>query len=226
MAAMISRAGKRRRVQSPESEEQHLDNDDDPGATDNDDPPPDDELPSDDDPPQDSPRLQRPQRRGFEPPIQQRPNSQTRKSAMSSLTFPPTSSPPPLPSQSQYISGRPSSPVSSLGLDSMIAIKDGGELQVTKECKERSKRKRFMISRGILSKDEQVQWRLLCEAVRMDYVQRGPDPPYESSTERSSHADDHESSAAITFRHRDMFGPDAPKLNDIQMTYVPSYSIV
>src|ERR1700692_1807249 len=97
VAAMIFRAGKRRKVQSPESEEQQLDNDDDPGATDNDGPPPDDELPSDDDPPQDSPRLQRPQRRGFEPPIQQRPNSQTRKSAMSSLTFPPTSSPPPLP---------------------------------------------------------------------------------------------------------------------------------
>ena len=154
------------------------------------------------DPYQDSPR------RGFEPSQQ----SQRRRSAMSPLrpaTFPPTSSPP-----------QQSSPVSNL--DSMIAIKDGGELQVTKERKERSKRKRFMISNGNLSKDDREQWSLLCEAVRMDYVQRGPDPRYESSAERSAHADDSESSAAIIFRHRDMFGPDAPKLDDIQMTYVPS----
>jgi len=60
----------------------------------------------------------------------------------------------------------------------------------------------------------------------MDYVQRGPDHPYESSAERLSHADDYESSAANALRHRHIFGPDAPKLDDIQMTYVPSYFIV
>jgi hypothetical protein len=64
-----------------------------------------------------------------------------------------------------------------------------------------------MINDGNMSKDDQDKWSLLCEAVRMDYVQRGPDPPYQSSTERSSHADDHGSSVAITFRyhHCDMF---------------------
>jgi len=125
LMAKVSKASKRRRVESEEE--------DDPGAKDT--------PENDDDPSQDSPR------RSFEPsPIQQ---SQRRRSAMSPfrpLTFPPTSSPP-----------QRSSPVSNLDLDSMIAIKDRGKLQVTKERKESPKRKQFMISDGNLSKGDREQ---------------------------------------------------------------------
>jgi hypothetical protein len=113
-------------------------------------------------------------------------------------------------------------------VDPMISIKDAPKSQLHMKPQPRMKPTCFKINDRSLSKEEKDKWSLLGEAVRMDYVQRGPDPPHLPLTENKPlFVNTKRSSSAISSRyhHPDMFGANAPKLNDPQMKLVPSNTI-
>jgi hypothetical protein len=112
--------------------------------------------------------------------------------------------------------------------DPMMSIKDAPKSQLHMKPQPRMKPTHFKINDRSLSKEEKDKWSLLGEAVRIDYVQRGPDPPHLPLTENKPlFANTKKSTLPISSRyhHPDMFGANAPKLNDPQMKLVPSNTI-
>src|SRR5205814_10026649 len=89
-----------------------------------------------------------------------------------------------------------------------------------KGCKKRS---RFMISD--LPEDEKPLWSMFLEAVRLDYVQKGPDNPAPEGERRGRKrlADNRELISMIKRRHRTMYGDDARPLAKREIEGVSTY---
>jgi hypothetical protein len=114
--------------------------------------------------------------------------------------------------------------------DDTCKVLDGPNLRgpsAEEKTTEKRLKKRFRITNNSNLTDKQKdQWRILCEVVRPDYVQRGPDQSAQSilGREKNSNSDDSQTMKSIDDRYHSLvlFGPDAPKMLPEQKDYVPS----
>ena len=113
--------------------------------------------------------------------------------------------------------------------DDVVEIKHGSPLrkrrmeEIDTDEKGCKKRRRFRISD--LPEDEKPLWSMFLEAVRLDYVQKGPDNPAPEGETRGRKrlADNRELISMIKRRHRMMFGEDARPLAKREIEGVSTY---
>jgi len=113
--------------------------------------------------------------------------------------------------------------------DDVVEIKHGSPLrkrQIEEIDKESRKRKRFRISE--LPEDDRYLWSMFFEAVRLDYVQKGPDDPAPEGDTRGKKrlADNRVLIQMIRRRHRMMFREDAKPLAKRELEAVNAYQRV
>ena len=113
--------------------------------------------------------------------------------------------------------------------DDVVEIKHGSPLrkrQIEEIDKDSRKRKRFRISE--LPEDDRHLWSMFFEAVRLDYVQKGPDDPAPEGDTRGKKrlADNRVLIQMIKRRHRMMFREDAKPLAKRELEAVNAYQRV
>src|SRR5271170_2593538 len=117
----------------------------------------------------------------------------------------------------------------------MVAIRDGkylvperstpGSSQTdTDNSMRKPKRNRFVL-KELKTPEEKEKWSRFMESTRMDYIQKGPNPP--SVHGERGKSDDTDQLVHINERYVKIFGPDAPMITakEIEAVYHPFHAL-